>query len=597
MGAEAIQTMETVLMFLVGLAFFLYGMNAMSSGLEKLAGGKMEKTLKKMTSNPLKAMGLGMGITAVIQSSSAMTVMLVGLVNSGIMALSQSIGVIMGSNIGTTVTAWILTLTGIESDPSNPMNFWITLCKPTTFSPILAIIGIFMIMVSKKPKRRDIGGIMVAFAVLMYGMDFMGDAVKVVQKANPEIFTSMFAMLSNPLLGVLVGAIVTAVIQSSSASVGILQTVAATGGMTYAMAIPIIFGQNIGTCVTSLISSIGANKNAKRVVVVHFAFNLIGTTIFMVLYFLLYGVLNDVLFSQSIDQIGIATVHTVFNICTTVLLLPLSGLLEKVAKAVVREGAKERPVGYLDERLLQTPSVAIVESKRQIVKMAELARDTLFGAIGMLKDYDEKKAEAIIAGEDAIDIYEDTIGSYLVKLSAAQLSEHDAAEISKLLLSIGDFERLGDHALNILHAAQEMKEKNLTFSDEAKRELQSVTAAMNEIIRITVDSFDRSDLKLAAKVEPLEQVIDGLIATMNARHIERLKAGKCTIELGFILADVLNNCQRASDHCSNIAVCLIQTKRDAFETHSYLNKVKTSGQSGFVETFNHYAATYVLPEE
>ncbi len=591
---------DGLLPLFAGLAFFLYGMSVMSDSLEKIAGGKMEKTLKKMTSNPLKALLLGLGITAVIQSSSAMTVMLVGLVNSGIMQLSQSIGVIMGANIGTTVTAWILTLAGIgDGGP-----WWISLFKPSTFTPVLAIIGTFVIMMSKKQKSRDIATIMIAFAVLMFGMDLMGDAVDVIPKTY---FENLFAALTNPLLGVLVGAVVTAIIQSSSASVGILQTVAMTtagmvaadgspAGMTFAIAIPIIFGQNIGTCITSLISSIGANKNAKRVVVVHFAFNLIGTTIFMVIYYLLSGVLHDFL-STNIDAIGIATVHTIFNVCTTFMLLPFAKLLEKLAKAIIREGTQEHPVGYLDERLLATPSVAIVESKRQIVKMAELARDTLIGAIDQLSHYDEETAEKLIAAEDEIDTYEDTLGSYLVKLSAAHLSEHDAGEISKLLLSIGDFERLGDHALNILYAAREMNQKGLSFSDDAQRELNSITAAMTEIITITVDSFDRSDLDLAAKVEPLEQVIDGLIATVNARHIERLKKGGCTIELGFILADVLNNCQRASDHCSNIAVCLIQTKRDAFETHSYLNKVKNSGQPAFVNAYNTYAATYVLPNE
>ena len=438
----------------------------------------------------------------------------------------------------------------------------------------------------------------------MFGMDLMGDAVGVIPNTY---FETMFAALDNPLLGVLVGAVVTAIIQSSSASVGILQTVAITtaaaaaadptkSAMTFAIAVPIIFGQNIGTCITSLISSIGTNKNAKRVVAVHFAFNLIGTTIFMVLYYALRGVLADFL-NSTVDAVGIASIHTIFNVCTTAMLLPCNKLLEKFAKAIIKDGVQEHPVGYLDERLLATPSVAIVESKRQIVKMAELSRDTLIDAIGMLDAYSEEEAQRIEENESLIDTYEDTLGSFLVKLSASHLSEHDAGEISKLLLSIGDFERLGDHALNILYAAREMHEKGLTFSDQAKRELQSVTGAMTEIITITVDSFDRSDLDLAVKVEPLEQVIDGLIATMNARHIERLKAGKCTIELGFILADVLNNCQRASDHCSNIAVCLIQTKRDAFETHSYLNKVKNSDNAAFVETFERYAKTYILPEE
>ena len=584
-----------ILALLGGLSIFLYGMSIMSDSLEKIAGGKMEKTLKKMTSNPLKGMLLGIGITAVIQSSSAMTVMLVGLVNSGIMQLSQSIGVIMGANIGTTVTAWVLTLAGVGDT-----DLWyVDIFKPSTFTPIMAIVGIFVIMMSKKQKIKDIATIMVAFAVLMFGMDLMSGAVDVIDES---VFENVFRTLENPLIGVVVGAIVTAIIQSSSASVGILQavaisTAATASPMTFAVAIPIIFGQNIGTCITSLISAIGANKNAKRVVVVHFTFNLIGTSLFMILYFALSGLIQDFLYNTPVDAISIATVHTVFNVGTTCMLLPFSKLLEKLAKLVVRDKAVEHPVGYLDERLLATPSVAIVESKRQIVKMAELSRDTLIDAINMLDNYSEEEAARIEESEGLIDTYEDTLGSYLVKLSASHLSEHDAGEISKLLLSIGDFERLGDHAVNLLYAAREMHEKGLSFSENAKAELASITAAMSEIVTITVDSFDRSDLKLAAKVEPLEQVIDGLIATTNARHIERLKKGQCTIELGFILADVLNNCQRASDHCSNIAVCLIQTKRDAFETHSYLNKIKNSGSAEFAQAYETYAAQYVLPTE
>ncbi len=578
-------------LFIAGLVFFLFGMSIMSDNLEKLAGGKMEKTLKKMTSNPLKALALGAGITAIIQSSSAMTVMLVGLVNSGIMSLSQSIGVIMGSNIGTTVTAWIVALAGIDGSK----NIALTLLKPATFAPFLALVGIAVIMMSKKPKHRDISTIIIAFAVLIFGLEMMGDAIDIVPEA---VFKTMFSTLNNPLIGLLIGIVVTAIIQSSSASIGILQTIALAPGstMTFGMAIPIIFGQNIGTCITALISAIGANKNGKRVVVVHLTTKVIGTIIFMGVYFALWGVLGE-FYGQKINAVEIAIVHTVFNILNTVILMPFSKWLEMFAKKVVREKAKEQPVGYLDERLLATPSVAIVESKRQIVKMAELSRDTLLEAIDMLENYSEEGDRRVEENESIIDTYEDTIGSYLVKLSACELSEHDAGEISKLLLSIGDFERLGDHALNILYAAREMNEKGLTFSEQAKAELSSITAAMREIINITVDSFDRSDLTLAARVEPLEQVIDDLIATANGRHVERLKAGKCTIELGFILADVLNNCQRASDHCSNIAVCLIQTKHDAFETHSYLNKLKASGSQAFQDAYYYYAAQYVMPAE
>ncbi len=584
-----IQIAKALAWFIAGLVFFLFGMDIMSGNLKKLAGGKMEKTLKKMTSNPVKAMGLGAGITAVIQSSSAMTVMLVGLVSSGILTLTQSIGAIMGSNIGTTVTAWIVAMNGIDGEGS----IWLTLVKPVIFSPVLALIGIAMIMVCKKQKKRDVGTIMVAFAVLIFGLEMMGLAFDMIPGV---VFENMFRSIDNPLLGLLIGIVVTAIIQSSSASVGILQMLAITTGcINFGVAIPIIFGQNIGTCVTAAIAAVGANKDGKRVVVVHLTTKVIGTIVFMALYYVLSIWLSG-FYAQQANAMDIAIIHTVFNVLNTALLLPFSKLLEKFSKWVVKDSVKEQPAGYLDELLLQTPSVAIVESKRQIVHMAEKARDTLVGAIEMLEQFDEEKAAAIEEGESMIDEYEDTLGSYLVKLSAAELSDHDAGEVSKFLLSIGDFERLGDHALNILQAAREMQEKGLTFSEKAKAEIKSITAAMTEIITITVDSFDRSDLTLAARVEPLEQVIDGLIATANARHIERLKKGKCTIELGFILADVLNNCQRASDHCSNIAVCLIQTKRDAFETHSYLNKVKNSGQQAFVDAFNTYAATYVMPE-
>ncbi len=580
--------LTAVTLFIAGLVFFLFGMNIMSDGLEKLAGGKMEKTLKKMTSNPFKAMLLGAGITAVIQSSSATTVMLVGLVNSGLMTLSQSIGVIMGSNIGTTVTAWIVALAGIDGGDS----VWLTMLKPASFSPVLALIGIAMIMMCKKAKRRDIGTIMVAFAVLIFGLEMMGDAINVIPD---DKFSTMFQMFNNPLLGLFVGIAVTAVIQSSSASIGILQTIALAAGstMTYGMAIPIIFGQNIGTCVTALISAIGANKNGKRVVVVHFASKVIGTIVFMIPYYLLGGVLSE-WYGTIATALGIAIIHTVFNILNTALLLPFSKQLEKLAKLVVRDKSTDHPAGYIDERLLKTPSIAVVESKRMTVKMAENARDSLALATKQFTQFNEADAATIVENESIVDTFEDTLGSFLVKLSASDLSEHDAAEISKLLLSIGDFERLSDHSLILLRAVEEMNGKNISFSDKAKEELETVFAAVNEIVSITTMAFNKSDLDLAKRVEPLEQVIDGLITTTKARHIERLQKGSCTIELGFILNDVLTSCQRVSDHCSNIAVCLIQTKRDAFETHSYLQKVKTSGKQSFADAFAYYASVYQL---
>ncbi len=579
------EVIKAVTLFIAGLVFFLFGMNIMSDGLEKLAGGKMEKTLKKMTSNSVKAMGLGAGITAIIQSSSAMTVMLVGLVSSGIMTLRQSIGVIMGSNIGTTVTAWIVALAGIDGKD----NVLLTIVKPAVFSPILALFGLGMIMLSKKAKRRDIGTIMVAFAVLIFGLEMMGDAVDVVPA---ETFETMFQMFNNPLLGLLIGIVVTAIIQSSSASIGILQTIALAPGstLTYGMAIPIIFGQNIGTCVTALISAVGTNKNGKRVVVVHFASKVIGTIVFMIPYYLLSGLLSE-WYGTVASALGIAVVHTVFNILNTALLMPFCGLLEKLAIRVVRDKPIARPAGYIDELLLKTPSVAVVESKRTAVRMAENARDSLVLATKQFDTLNDGDAQIIEQNEGEVDAYEDNLGSFLVKLSACELSDHDAAEISKLLLSIGDFERLSDHSLLLLRAAQEMREKEVMFSQQAKRELKVIFDAMNEIVSITTQAFNASDLTLAKRVEPLEQVIDGLIAAIKEGHIERLKKGTCTIELGFILNDVLTSCQRVSDHCSNIAVCLIQTKRDAFETHSYLSRVK-SGKQSFEDAYAYYASVY-----
>ncbi|MGN0171160.1 MAG: Na/Pi cotransporter family protein [Acutalibacteraceae bacterium] len=583
-----------------GLAFFLYGMHVMSTGLEKLAGGKLEKMLKRLTSNPFKSLLLGAGITIAIQSSSAMTVMLVGLVNSGIMQLNQTIGVIMGSNIGTTLTAWILSLAGIDSD-----NFFINLLKPSSFAPVVALIGIALIMISKKTRRKDIGTILVGFAVLMYGMTMMGDAVSGL-KDNPQ-FATMMTAFNNPLLGVLVGAVVTGIIQSSAASVGILQSLAKTGVISYGMAIPIIMGQNIGTCVTSLISSIGVNKNAKRVVVVHAAFNLIGTVFFLIVFCIfnwLFGMfipeslvdpaLNPL--NTPINEFGIAITHTVFNVVTTAMLLPFSKALEKLAKFVVRENTKNHPFAFLDERLLASPSVAVSECKSMTVKMAELARDTLLPAMDQIEQYSEKQAELIAENEEKLDMYEDSLGTYLVKLSGKELSDSDSRGVSKLLHSIGDFERLGDHALNILHTAQEMHEKELTFSSNAEKELAPIVSAIREIVDITITAFCTSDLALAAKVEPLEQVIDGLIAEEKSRHVERLQKGACTIELGFILSDLLNNYERVSDHCSNIAVCLIQTKRFSFETHEYLNELKSENHPEFIEKFEHYAKKYSLPD-
>lgn len=572
-----------------GLAFFLYGMNTLSGGLEKLAGGKLEKMLKKLTSSPFKSLLLGAGITVAIQSSSAMTVMLVGLVNSGIMELHQTVGVIMGSNIGTTVTAWITSLAGIQSD-----NFFLRLLKPSSFAPVAALIGIAMMTFSKKNRRKDIGSILVGFAVLMYGMAMMSESVSGLK--DSPMFQSLLTAFNNPLLGVLVGAVVTGLIQSSAASVSMLQALSLTGGITYGMALPIIMGQNIGTCVTSLISSIGVSKNAKRVVVVHFAFNVIGTVICLAVFYTLQAIFHFTFVSLPINPVGIATVHMLFNVFTTAILLPFSKNLESLAHKIVRDKPTDRPFAFLDERLLNSPSVAVNECKAMTVQMAKLAQDTLLCAIRQVRGYDEKTAALISENEDKLDRYEDSLGTYLVKLSGKELSESDSGRVSKMLHSIGDFERLGDHALNIQIAAREMHEKELTPSKETSRDIRPVVAAVEEILNITTTAFCDSDLELAAKVEPLEQVIDGLIAREKSRQVERLQNGSCTIEMGILLTDLLNNYERVSDHCSNIAVCLIETKQASFTTHAYLNRLKSAGDPAFAREFDRYAAKYGLDE-
>jgi len=572
-----------------GLAFFLYGMNVMSSGLEKAAGGKMEALLKKMTSNPIKSLLLGAGITIAIQSSSAMTVMLVGLVNSGIMSLRQTIGVIMGSNVGTTLTAWILSLSGIESG-----NFFIKLLKPESFSPILALIGVILIMTGKHDRRKSVGSIMVGFAVLMYGMELMKDSMSPL--ADMPEFASILTAFNNPILGVVVGAAFTGIIQSSAASVAILQALAMTGGITYGMAMPIIMGQNIGTCVTALLSSIGVNRNAKRVAVVHISFNLIGTAIALVA---LYGadmVIGLPFMDNSIDALGIAQVHSIFNIGTTVVLLPFTGMLEKIANKVVKDTEQQETFTFIDPRLLNTPGVAIAQCNSRSIEMAQLAGTTVLDALSLLKVYDEDVSKRVVENEDKLDLYEDKLGTMLVKLSSRSISKKDSKVVNKQLHTIGDLERMGDHAMNFRKSAKEMFDKKLTFSEQAKAELAVLDAAVTEIIGITVKAYSENDLELAKQVEPLEQVVDRLIAKIKAGHIRRLQEGLCTIELGFILNDLLNSYRRTSDHCSNVAVALIETEQNAFEAHEYLNGVKHSGNIEFEAFFALYREKYQLPK-
>ena len=570
-----------------GLAFFLYGMTTMSKSLEKMAGGKLERLLKRMTSNPWKSLLLGAGITIAIQSSSAMTVMLVGLVNSGVMELGQTIGVIMGSNIGTTLTAWILSLAGIESE-----SVFVNLLKPENFSPVVALIGIILIMGSKKQRRRDVGRILVGFSILMYGMELMKDAVSPL--ADMPEFSSLLTAFNNPLLGVLVGAVFTGVIQSSAASVGILQALALTGSITYAMAIPIIMGQNIGTCVTALISSIGVNRNAKRVSVIHISFNIIGTAVGLILF---YG--GNLLFhfpfmNASVGAVGVAFCHTVFNVFTTLLLLPFSRQLEKLARRAISAEDKSEQFAFLDPRLLRTPGVAISECVSMTNRMGELAHENLLRAVRQLSDYQEAEETVINENEDKLDIYEDRLGNYLVQISQHGVSMSDIHTVSRLLHAIGDFERIGDHALNLQESARELREKDIHFSDSAREELQVLLSALEDILTKAFDCFAANDPVAAREVEPLEETIDQLIEEIRMRHIHRLQTGECTIQLGFVLSDLLTNFERVSDHCSNIAVCVIESGEDSLDRHAYIQGLKTD--RAFTDGLDRDLAKYRLPQ-
>ncbi len=571
-----------------GLAFFLYGMNVMSNGLEKLAGGKLEQILKKITSNQFKSLLLGIGITAVIQSSSAVTVMLVGLVNSGIMQLGQTIGVIMGANIGTTVTAWLLSTIGIEGD-----NIIISLLKPENFSLIFAAIGILLIMLSKKPRRNDIGKILIGFAVLMYGMKLMSNAVAPL-KEMPQ-FVELFTAFENPILGIAAGAILTGIIQSSSASVGILQALSLTGSISYSAAIPIIMGQNIGTCVTAVISSIGLSKNARKVSVVHMTFNIFGTFIFAVAFYGITALFPIPFFQTAIDPFSIAIVHTIFNVLTTILLLPSHRLIVRVADRIVKTDEQTNNNIMIDEILLNTPSVAISECHNLTVEMAKTARDSVISSIRLFDNYSAEECQRISELEKELDNYEDKLGTFLVKISNKSLSVADSKTKFQILHSIGDFERLGDHATNIIKVANEIKEKNLKFSDDALREISTLNKAVAEIMNITTTAYANSDTALALQVEPLEQVIDGLVAKIRQHHIERLQSGNCTIEHGFILSEMLNNLERISDHCSNLAVAIIQLEKGtAFDSHEYLRALKNRGSASYNQNFSEFSRKYSI---
>lgn len=583
-------TIYNVLDMLGGLALFLFGMHILSGALEKLAGGNLERWLEKLTNNPIKGVLLGAGVTALIQSSAATTVMMVGFVNSGIMKLSQAIGVIMGANIGTTATAWLLSLSSISG--SGILNIF----KPTTFTPVLAVLGVILVMFIKSDKKNTLGLVLLGFATLMFGMNAMSAAVRPLE-GDPQ-FASIMTAFSNPILGVVVGALVTAALQSSSVSVGILQSISnATGGITYAIALPIVLGSNIGSCVTAMISSIGANKAARRVAIVHLFFNIIGTLLFLSLFYLLNVFIQFAFLDDAINSTGIAIIHTIFNLIATCVFLPFTKQIEKLACWVIKDDPNEETsaMPMLDERLLVTPAVAIEQCRHVAFKMANLTRKTIIESLGLVAKYDPKKAAEIIENEGIIDIYEDKIGSYLLKVSARDLSEHDSKVATKLLHTIGDLERISDHAVNIVEAAEEMHQKKIRFSEEALAEIDVITAAVEEILNKSVDAFIASDITLAKQVEPLEDVIDDLRTELKTRHIERLREGKCTIELGFIHSDLLTNLERVSDHCSNIAVCMIQVKENNMDTHEYMTELKRAEVSEFNTALEGYRSKYALP--
>ncbi|MFR8813154.1 MAG: Na/Pi cotransporter family protein [Lachnospiraceae bacterium] len=585
----------SVLSMIGGLAMFLYGMETMGDGLAKTAGGKLEQILEKLTSTPIKGVLLGAAVTAVIQSSSATTVMVVGFVNSGIMKLSQAVGIIMGANVGTTVTSWIVSLAGIESN-----NILLQFLKPTSFCPILALIGIIFIMFTKDEKKHDIGGILLGFAVLMFGMDTMSNAVKPL--ADVPEFTGILTMFSNPLLGMLAGAILTAVIQSSSASVGILQALCATGSVTFGTALPIIMGQNIGTCITALISAIGAKKNAKRAAFVHLYFNIIGTVLFMIVFYTLNAFLHFAFLGQATNAAGVAVIHSVFNVIATVCLLPFHRLLEKLATITVRGNDEDEEemeglpteLALLDERFLEKPAFAVGHCVTVARKMAEVTEESLVLATNLLDHYDKKTAKRVAVLESQIDTFEDMLGTYMIKLSSKPLSVADNQTITTILHCSGNFERISDHAMNICETAQEMHKKELVFSEKASAELQTYIQALRKIVSMTMQAFNTDDYDLAKHVEPLEDVIDGINSKAKKHHIKRLQKGKCTIALSVPFEDLLTNFERVSDHCSNVAVCMIQTKDDVYDTHEYLDTLKENNTPEFRAMYEEYKEKYGL---
>lgn len=581
-----------VLTLIGGLALFLYGMNVMGAGLEKMSGGKLEQLLEKLTSNPLKAVLLGAGVTAVIQSSSATTVMVVGFVNSGIMKLSQAIGIIMGANIGTTITAWLLSLTGIEGS-----SFFMQMLKPSSFAPILALVGIIFIMSGKSDKKKDLGSILLGFTVLMTGMDMMSGAVKPL--ADVPEFTNILTMFDNPVFGVIAGAVLTGIIQSSSASVGILQALSVTGVFTFSSVIPIIMGQNIGTCVTAMISAVGANKGARRTAFVHLYFNLIGTLLFLTVYFIGNAIIGFSFADQVVGEVEIALIHTIFNVFTTLVLLPFTRVLEKLAYLTIPLGEDEQHVkgdtfAVLDERFLNSPAFAIEQCRTLISQMAEMTRDSFLEAMEVLEVYAQDKADDVIKKENMVDAYTDKVGAYLTRLNGEDLSASDSLKVTTMLHCITDFERISDHAINVVEIAQQMQKEEAGFSKKGKEEVTVYGEAVADILRRTTDAFVQNDQRLAHTVEPLEEVIDELNKVVKKHHMKRLRKGKCTIEMGLMLSDLAMNYERVADHCSNIAVYMMQVKDSQLEEHSFTEQLDAKESEEFVRLLDEFGKKYQL---
>ncbi len=577
-----------------GLALFLFGMHMLSEGLEKLSGGKLERILERMTDSRWKAVLLGAGVTAVIQSSSATTVMVVGFVNSGIMKLSQAIGVIMGANVGTTITSWLLSLTGLEGD-----SFLLQMIKPTSFSPILALIGVVFIVFLNSPAKRDIGGILVGFAILMTGMSTMSDAMKPLSQ-NPS-FTGLFTMFANPILGLIVGAVLTAIIQSSSASVGILQALCATGTVTYASAVPIILGQNIGTCVTAMMSGVGAGKNAKRAAIIHLLFNVIGVAVFMAVFYVLNAFLSFAFLSKPANGAGIALVHTCFNVLATLVLLPFAGQLERLSFILIKPDSEEAAseaedeiLARMDERLLATPAFALEQTNSCVFQMADLVEENVNEAMRVLLDYDKQTVKRIEQREKLIDRYDDAVGGYLVKLSAKNLTENDTMRLNMLLHGIGDLERIADHAMNLGEIARSMNKKEQHFSNKATEELRVFSSAVVDIVQMSVQMFRDGNLACAKQIEPFEEAIDRLQKDMKKRHTKRLRKGKCTAEMGFVLSDITNNYERIADHCSNLAIGVMQLYENDTYAHEYVDSLLKDEGSEFDLLYQQYLSKYRL---